>query len=1475
MNRPLLSHKAVAALAIVSCLALSARSRAEAPASKPQVWAMLVGIERYEDAAAFPRCRGAAEDAAAMARWLIQTAGWPADHVLLLSDREAADLGFADPAAAPERRPATKAQLDRGVKEWLGGKVKPGDVVLIAFAGHAVGLPQRPGDHATRSARDVLIPWDARGVDVEATGWRIGDAIEGLAARGDVSIVCLLDTSPAGRVQSPRPLGSPAKFEPGARMLRGIVRWPGVTAWLAASERPSGQDAKDGAGLLTRALLESLGGRKDPANLAAALERLRRKPELASQGFRASGGFRPDLSLWPSDVRPVRPKSEPILQRGHGDRVTAIEFSGHGSRLFTAGMDSTVRIWDAADVTLGRVLPHAFNGAWSLARSEDGRLIAAGGGKGEVFAFDLVSEEPLLADRSAHRGPVDRIAFLPTAAEGDAPPPRRLVSVDDKGACLTWEVAGRRLRPIASPADGDSRFLAVATRPGPVAFAVVAPDRSGADRLAAFDSTGKVVARLPIDGSAPSALALADDGATAYLAREDGTIAEVSLPGGENRDRAKLEAPARWLRPSPTALLAAEGANLWALPNAGGPPTGMALDREVGRAAVSADGRLVAACDRFRGGLRAWELSPDAGQARPITIETAGGAAVLSLAFSPGGDTLAAGDGLGGVRLWDIPAGRARAGIAPGAGRARHVAVWTEPEEPRPAAAPADAPEEPSGGRRALLQVGEGGEALVWEFGEGRGARRVPGDGYQAAGAFLPNGDIALIDADGRVVVHDRENLARRPEIKFDQPSREDGAGPSGWGFHRLAVAEDGRIAAASPDGPLACVWTPDGRLACAPIRGHDDRINAVAFGPGGRELLTGSDDGLLKVWDVSAAEPRLLRTLAPSDPAGRAPVTAAAASPTVAGESIAGLQDGRFLLWRAGAADPVEATARLTGEVRAVAYSPDGKLAVAAGDDRRIALIEAARPGLPIRLGDGPGHTEQVNSLAFWPDGKVLASAGDDAAVRLWRMSDRAAIGVLSAVADGLDWVVYTPEGLYDASPSGERRVAWRPDPKLGDGEFVARLDQVRKQRHVFDLAERLARAEDVALAAIPAGKPPRIELGPVAEFDPKRRRVDLEVRLDDPEVDEVRLYQNGIPIPGDLKREGSGYRATVTLVGGENSLYALATKPGTIDARSNRLDLHFEGQTLGRTHVLALGVSKYARQALRYADVDARAMADFLKASPEDPGAVEAEPILLLNEDASQRTVSEAFEVLRRRVVGRPEDRIVVFIAGHTDVRDGFFCLLLPTARLPEGPDVVAMRGPDPKPGPAAPRGDAPLRDRTLLPYGMIHRSLATADALQRLVIVDACQAEALFDDPVVRSKRRRSVRTLAEEDAYQARTSYILASRRGERAGEAEPLKHGLLTYTLLRGMGGVGMGPDPDLAVFKSFPTADLNSDGWVETDELRRYSDVALPSLAREFPDLVLRGAPSAAGAAARAVARDVQQADSFPLVELRGPVPVP
>ena len=67
---------------------------------------------------------------------------------------------------------------------------------------------------------------------------------------------------------------------------------------------------------------------------------------------------------------------------------------------------------------------------------------------------------------------------------------------------------------------------------------------------------------------------------------------------------------------------------------------------------------------------------------------------------------------------------------------------------------------------------------------------------------------------------------------------------------------------------------------------------------------------------------------------------------------------------------------------MRAVAFSPDGRLLASAGDDPDIKLWETATGKLAARL---QGHTDWVLALAFQPDGKVLASGGFDGVIRLW----------------------------------------------------------------------------------------------------------------------------------------------------------------------------------------------------------------------------------------------------------------------------------------------------------------------------------------------------------------------------------------------------------------------------------------------------------------------------------------------------------
>jgi eukaryotic-like serine/threonine-protein kinase len=96
-------------------------------------------------------------------------------------------------------------------------------------------------------------------------------------------------------------------------------------------------------------------------------------------------------------------------------------------------------------------------------------------------------------------------------------------------------------------------------------------------------------------------------------------------------------------------------------------------------------------------------------------------------------------------------------------------------------------------------------------------------------------------------------------------------------------------------------------------------------------------------------------------------------------------------------------------GRVRGVAFSPDGKAVVTAGEDK-IARLWNAATGEPI--GQPLTHQESVFAVAFAPDGKTVLTGSQDDTARLWAAATGRPFSQPLRQAGDVRAVAFSPDG-------------------------------------------------------------------------------------------------------------------------------------------------------------------------------------------------------------------------------------------------------------------------------------------------------------------------------------------------------------------------------------------------------------------------------------------------------------------------------
>ncbi len=206
---------------------------------------------------------------------------------------------------------------------------------------------------------------------------------------------------------------------------------------------------------------------------------------------------------------------------------------------------------------------------------------------------------------------------------------------------------------------------------------------------------------------------------------------------------------------------------------------------------------------------------------------------------------------------------------------------------------------------------------------------------------------------------------------------------------------------------------------------GHTNRIQAIAFHPNGREIATGAEEPIIRIWNLRSG--KKVRELTFDTSPTR--VSRLAFSRT--GKWLAAAyRKSAIKVWNTETWRHQVELPKHSVPIAGLAFSPDETTLVSVDNtDLRIWAIPSGN-----ELGRLTGHKLWVSRVAFSPDGTRLASNGFDRTLKLWDWKKQREALTVSRVSAGFSDLRFTPTGKLLATN-------WKGALEIHDGSaFSAR---------------------------------------------------------------------------------------------------------------------------------------------------------------------------------------------------------------------------------------------------------------------------------------------------------------------------------------------------------------------------------------------------------------------------------------------------
>jgi len=984
----------------------------------------------------------------------------------------------------------------------------------------------------------------------------------------------------------------------------------------------------------------------------------------------------------------------------------------------------------------------------ALAFTRDNKLIASGSVDAAIVLWDPASGNELRALKG-HRGTVNSVAF--------SPDDKQLASGSADNTIKIWDVASGREKQTMS---GHTLFVSsVAFSPDGKMLA----SGSGDQTVKLWDvATGRELRTLPAGLKAwaglPVSVAFSPDGRTLATGAQLVKLWDVRT-GNEIRSirvtesNSPMERPIAFNYDGTVLVTGGGGVKLWEV------ATGKALRTLPGDARVlsfSSDQKTIAGA----GGTEVKLWNAKTGQDQQTLEGSQLG--VDSVAFSPDGKLLAVGNSDNTVVLWDSLKNQKLRVLKGHVSAISSVAVSGDDKVLASALA------------AGVAGIARDDTIKIWDPVTGQLVRSLTGKysghsiGLSSDGATLVSGS-----AGSSVSLWNVSQSEAQQQFTVPRGSR--------FVPDRVALSPDGKLIAGGGRDNAIKLWDAGAGRELFTLMGHTKSIRDLAFSPDNKLLASAGQDADIRLWSIATGVE--VKTLT----AHSGGVVSIAFS-SDGKKLVSGSQDRMILLWNIDSGESDAAYLGHQGSVNAVAFSPDGKKLASGSEDGEVRIWEVATrgpQGEPVvvnrPLYSLTGHRGSVNSLSFNSDGKLLVSGSGDASMKLWDVRTGKELASLFSL-DQQDWLVLTPDGLFDGSPAAWNQILWRFSANLFD---VAPVEIFfNEYYHPGLLADLYAGKRPLAPQNISQKdrRQPTLKIG-LANPTPSANSIGsrtvtmkIDVETAPAGAQDVRLFRNGALVKawhGDVLKgmTRTSLETEVTIVAGPNRFTAYAFNRDNVKSADATTTITGADSLKrpGTMYILAVAVNKYSNPQfnLQFAVADATDFALELQRQEVNLKNFERTQIIALNDaEATKANILKALTNLTARV--QPEDVVVVYFAGHGTAHENQFYLI---------PHDLGFRGDRSR------IDNAGLQ--SILARSISDRELEKVfegvDAGRFLLVIDACNSgQALEAD----EKRRGPMNSRGLAQLAYEKGMYVLTAAQSYQAAlEASKLGHGYLTYALV--------------------------------------------------------------------------------------------